>query len=395
MESRLMHKVKKFFRTFPHLGPVITRFPVSRTFWNAGMFRIVLRLANHYANYAQMLMKRDAVFSYPSHLIIDITNVCMLKCPLCPTGAGLPGRKKGMMPLTAFKKIIDEMGTHLISIDLFNWGEPLLNKDVSAMIAYAHSRHIVTSLSSNFQHFSDAAAEQLISSGLDILVLSIDGASQESYEKYRVGGDFGKAIEHISLLVKKKRELRSAHPHICWQFLVMRHNEHEVEAAKKMAAERGVDSITIDHAYLPVAPKKEAVKWLPQDPKYHRYDPAALERGWQAHEEEQDTSAASDKQRPAADTQEIPGDAFHERKDSRRRVNCSWLWTQATINWDGSVAPCCAVYEPSFDFGSISGTSFKKVWNNEKYRASRRFSSRGETGSVMTVCMQCPLAKHG
>ena len=395
MEGSLTHKVKKFFRTFPHLGPVITRFPVSGTFWNAGPFRILLRVANHYANYAQMLMKRGAVFSYPSHLIIDITNVCMLKCPLCPTGAGLPGRKKGIMPLTVFQKIIDEAGNYLISIDLFNWGEPLMNKDASAMIAYAHSRHIVTSLSSNLQHFSEAVAEQLISSGLDILILSIDGASQESYEKYRVGGDFGKAIEHISLLVKKKRELRSAHPHICWQFLVMRHNEHEVEAAKKMAAELGVDSITIDHAYLPVTPKEEAMKWLPQDPKYHRYDPAELEKRWQALEEEQDIASASDKLQTAADTQAIRNENDAGQNDYKRRVNCSWLWTQATINWDGSVAPCCAVYEPSFDFGSISETSFKKVWNNEQYRASRRFSSKGETGKVMTVCMQCPLAKHG
>jgi radical SAM protein with 4Fe4S-binding SPASM domain len=342
-----------------------------------------------------MFMKADKVFGYPTHLTVDVTNICKLKCPLCPTGVGAPGRKKGMMPLTTYKKIIDELGTYLISIDLFNWGEPLMNRDVSAMIAYAHSRHIVTSLSSNLQHFSEAAAEQLISSGLDILILSIDGASQESYEKYRVGGDFRKTIDHISLLVKKKRELRSAHPHICWQFLVMRHNEHEVEAAKKMAAELGVDSITIDHAYLPVATREEALQWLPQDPKYHRYDPAELEKRWQALEKGQDAGTASDRQQAPADTRESPSENIHAQNNFQRRVNCSWLWTQATINWDGSVAPCCAVYDPSFDFGSISGNPFKKAWNNEKYRASRRFSSRGETGKVRTVCMQCPLAKHG
>ena len=396
MESPLMHKVKKFFRTFPHLGPVITRFPISgRTYRNAGAFRGLLRLANHYANYAQMLMKKDTVFGYPSHLIIDITNICTLKCTLCPTGAGLPGRKKGMMPLATFKRIIDEAGRYLISIDLFNWGEPLLNSDVYEMIAYAHKRHIVTSVSSNFQHFSEKAAEQLISSGLDILILSIDGASQESYEKYRVGGDFRKAIDHVSLVVKKKRESGSVHPHICWQFLVMRHNEHEVEAAQKMAKELGVDSITIDHAYLPVTPKEEAMKWLPQDPKYHRYDPAELEKIWQAVEKEHDTGAASHTKEAAADTKEIREEDIYAQNIFHRRVNCSWLWTQATINWDGSVAPCCAVYDPSLDFGNISVTSFHKTWNNEKYRASRRFSSKGEAGSVRTICMQCPLAKHG
>ena len=206
MEDSLPKKIKKFFRTFPHLGPTLTRFPDSGTFGKAGAMRNVLRVTNHYANYAQLLMKKEHACGYPSHLIIDITNVCTLKCRLCPTGAGLPGRKKGMMPLEAFRKIIDETGKYLISIDLFNWGEPLMNKDVYQMIAYAHARHIVTSVSSNFQHFSEAAANQMISSGLDILILSIDGASQESYEKYRIGGDFRKVIEHMSLLVKKKNE---------------------------------------------------------------------------------------------------------------------------------------------------------------------------------------------
>jgi radical SAM protein with 4Fe4S-binding SPASM domain len=395
MISFFRDRISGFTKRHPLLSPALTRFPVPETFWNAGTRRVLLRLANYYITYSQMFAKADKVFGYPTHLTLDVTNICNLKCPLCPTGVGAPGRKKGMMPLTTYKKIIDEIGTYLVSIDLFNWGEPLLNRDVSAMIAYAHSRHIVTSLSSNFQHFSEAAAEQLISSGLDILILSIDGASQESYEKYRVGGNFRQAIDHISLLVKKKRDLRSAHPHICWQFLVMRHNEHEVEAAKKMAAELGVDSITIDHAYLPVAAREEALKWLPQDPNYHRYDLAELEKGWQALEKEQDIRTASDRRQSPADTRERPGEDIHAHNNFQRRVNCSWLWTQATINWDGSVAPCCAVYEPSFDFGSISGASFKKVWNNEMYRASRRFSSRGETGSVTTVCMQCPLAKHG
>ena len=94
-------------------------------------------------------------------------------------------------------------------------------------------------------------------------------------------------------------------PYICWQFLVMRHNEHEVEAAKKMAEELGVDRITIDHAYLPVMFREEALKWLPQNPGYHRYDRAELERKWQELEKAQGTGAASDIQEAAADTQEL------------------------------------------------------------------------------------------
>ena len=380
-ENSLARKVLKFIKKFPHMGPTLARFPVPDTFWNAGLPRILFRLANYYTAYFQMLIKRDNVFSYPAHLIADVSNICTLQCPLCPTGAGTPGRKKGMMPLSTFKKIIDEIGKYLISIDLFNWGEPLLNKDIYEMISYAHGRNIVTSASTNFQHFSEEDAEKLISSGLDILILSIDGASQESYEKYRVGGDFQRVIENISLLVKKKKERGRRHPYIRWQFLVMRHNEHEVEAARRMARELGVDSITIDHAYLPVATREEAMKWLPGDSRYHRYNVEELEKRWQAVGSQPDFS----------ETGAGPDDG---QDDLKRKVNCSWLWTQTTINWDGSVNPCCAIYDPSGDFGNISDTSLKNIWNNEKYRESRRFSSKGEIGETVTVCMRCPLAMH-
>jgi radical SAM protein with 4Fe4S-binding SPASM domain len=385
VEYSLTRKVLNFIKKFPHMGPTLARFPVPDTFRNAGLRRILFRLANYYAAYFQMLMKRENILSYPTHRIADVTNICNLRCPLCPTGAGVPGRKKGMMPFSTFRKIIDETGKYLISVDLFNWGEPLLNSDVYEMIAYAHRHSIVTTVSTNFQHFSEEDAEKLISSGLDILILSIDGASQESYEKYRIGGDFHRVVENISLLVEKKKEHGCRHPYICWQFLVMRHNEHEVETVKRMAGELGVDSVTIDCAFLPVATREEAMKWLPVDSRYHRYNAEGLENRWQEAERQQGLPQTDDR---ADDEDNSAG------RDLKRRINCSWLWTQTTVNWDGSVSPCCAIYDPSEDFGNISEASFKAIWNNGKYRKSRRFSSKGEAGETLTVCMRCPLAMH-
>lgn len=381
MKSKIKNKVTAFIKKHPHISPSLTRFPIPETFWKAGISKVIFRLANYYFTYSQMVSKKERVLGYPSHLTVDVTNVCNLKCPLCPTGVGAPGRGKGMMSLAFFEKIIDEMGKYLLSVDLFNWGDPLLNKEIFDMVAYAHRRAIVTSISTNFQRFSEAAAEKAVSSGLDILILSIDGASQESYEKYRVGGDFQKVIRNISLLVDKKRKHGVKHPYICWQFLVMRHNEHEISAAEKMAAALGIDKITFDHAYLPVATRHEAVKWLPQNPKYHRYNLEELERTWALQESREGAEKSP---------QEHEG-----HRGLRRRVNCSWLWTQATVNWDGGVSPCCALYEQSEDFGSVSDAGFKKIWNNEKYRASRRFSSKGETADIHTICMKCPLAMHG
>jgi radical SAM protein with 4Fe4S-binding SPASM domain len=374
----MVKQITHYLKQHPQISPSLSRFPIPSTFWRAGIPRILFRLFNFYMNLYVMSKKRARVLGYPTHLTVDVTNICNLKCPLCPTGVGAPGREKGNMSLPLFKKIIDEVGKQLISIDLFNWGEPLLNKEVYKMISYAHEKHIVTSVSTNFHFLSEDLAEQLILSGLDILILSIDGASQESYEKYRVGGNFSKVINNVALLVKKKKEMGRNNPHICWQYLVMKHNEHEVEIATKLAQQLGIDSITIDHAYLPVATRAEALKWLPEDPRHHRYKLEDLEKLWENMEQ-------------AANS---PVKASSEQ-NYKRRPNCTWLWTQTTINWDGSVSPCCAIFDPAEDFGNIQKSPLHRIWNNNKYRSSRLFSATGELNGVETVCMRCPLAMHG
>jgi radical SAM protein with 4Fe4S-binding SPASM domain len=407
MKAGLSKRVADFIGRNPNISPPLMRFPIPETFWNAGMHRILFRLGNYSLTAAQMVAKKSKIIGYPSHIYVDPTNVCNLRCPVCPTGCGIPGRPKGSMPLDRFKRIIDEFGKYLVSIDLFNWGEPLFNKDIYKMIAYAHKHHIVTSVSSNLNYFPGNSAEELVSSGLDILILSIDGASQESYEKYRIGGNFSNVIENLSALIAKKKQRGSKTPYIFWQFLVMRQNEHEIETAKEMAIRLGVDQISFDHAYLPVATREEAMRWLPKDPKHHRYNLDELEKTWTSQEaqhqqkvpaqQEQDDlpcteGSADEEQRqvsPAQPAQNIP------RTDLRRRKDCFWLYNQTAINWDGSVSPCCAIYDPATDFGFLSEEPFKKIWNNEKYRAARKFSVTGEVQGPMTICMRCPIAAHG
>jgi hypothetical protein len=183
----MVKKITTYLKKHLYISPSLSRFPIPATFWKAGIPRILFRIFNFCINNYQMSTKKSRILGYPTHMTVDVTNICNLRCPLCPTGVGAPGREKGSMSFSLFKKIIDETGKYLISIDLFNWGEPLLNKETYKMIAYANKKHIVTSVSTNFNFLSEKLAEQLILSGLDILILSIDGASQESYEQYRVG----------------------------------------------------------------------------------------------------------------------------------------------------------------------------------------------------------------
>jgi radical SAM protein with 4Fe4S-binding SPASM domain len=301
---------------------------------------------------------------YPVWLTIDPTNICNLKCPFCPTGFGNIKRPKGMMKIENFGKIIDILGPYLLHIDMQNWGEPLLHNDIYKMISYAKEFDIHIALSTSFQNFNERNAEAMISSKLDRLILSIDGASQETYGKYRRGGSFFKAVENIKVLVRKKKELRSHLPFVIWQFLVFRHNEHEIEIVKKMGEELGVNDVGINSAFIAVD-SEEYKDWVPLNKKYSRYDLT----------NESNTASCSD--------------SFLKTSDE---AVCNWLWQGITINWDGSVSPCCGVYLEEEDFGNIlDQQNFMELWNNIRYRTARAFIQRRERfyEDINNTCVNC------
>lgn len=311
-------------------------------------------------------LKEKAIYcnGYPVWLTIDPTNICTLKCPFCPTGFGNIKRPNGMMNKEDFEKIIDILGPYLLHIDMQNWGEPLLNKDIYKMISYAKKFDIHVTLSTNFQNFNERSAEDMIDSKLDRLILSIDGASQETYEKYRRGGNFFKAIENIDILINKKRELRSRLPIVIWQFLVFRHNEYEIDIVKKMGEDLGVDDVGINSAFI-AADSDEYKDWIPLSSKYSRYDFSG---------------------RPKTVT---GSDSF--LKPSSESV-CNWLWQGIAINWDCSISPCCGVYLEEDDFGNIFGQPhFMQLWNNTHYRVAREFMRQRNKSyqEIKNTCINC------
>lgn len=302
--------------------------------------------------------RREYVLGYPYWCTVDPANFCNLKCPFCPTGQMRGSRAKGILSLPCFEKIIGELGTYLIHIDFCNWGEPLLNSDIYEMVKRAKQYSIDTKIDSNLNRFSEKDAEDMILSGLDKLIVSIDGATPGTYSKYRVGGDFNGVVDNLMMLVKKKRELKKSNPYICWQFLVFRHNEHEIEQVKKMARDCGVDNIGITKAFI------GDKDWIPLNEEYSRY----------RREEIKDNSSHT-------------SDFF---KSSQGKF-CSWPWEAIAINPNGSVSPCCSVEDEKDDFGNIFDTSFKEVWNNEKYRLARRYISDKRTiqGRGDNICINC------
>ncbi|MFC1718040.1 radical SAM/SPASM domain-containing protein [Candidatus Poribacteria bacterium] len=313
-------------------------------------------------------LRRSHNVGFPYMLVVDPTNVCNLHCPLCPTGLGKSGRRKGMMVLETFRAAIDQLSEYAVEVIIYNWGEPLLNNRIYDMIRYASEQNIVTHLSTNLTMLTKASAEQLITSGLDHLRVSIDGVSQETYSQFRMGGSYHQVVSNLQLLIQIRDKLKSRLPLIDWYFLVMKHNEHEIPEAIEIARRLGVDYTHF-------------VKIIPVDTFHHA-----------------ELSFLKDKSDPLA-VQWLPANEAFKHDQSKpylHSAHCPWLWRYAVINYDGSVAPCCYVDNKDTDLGNILESNFREIWSNEAFRASRELSRKASAAKEheKLVCYHCNYYKH-
>lgn len=321
------------------------------------------KFANACMLFGQFLFFRNKkVKGYPLKLSMDPTNLCMLRCPLCPTGRLDPARPGTIMPFDHFKHTIDEMAPYLYEIDLNNWGEPFSNKYIYDMIKYAHGKNIRTSVNSNLNvPWTEEQVRVLIANGLDILRASVDGIKQETYEQYRKAGKLEIVVNNLKLLKKIKTELNSKNPRVDWQYLVFKHNEHELPELSKFKEEIGADNLIIapvradlgKEIFLSDEQKVDSLKaYLPTDEKFSRYQ-------------------------------------YEEKKRKLRKKYCHFPWTVSVINASGSVSPCCGIYPEQADVGNaFKEGSMKAIWNNEKYQKSREIIAR-KTVDNSLICQNC------
>lgn len=343
--SEALQAVPQFTRTLRHARSVL-RHSTPRKVFN------LLRVEMEYR------LRRTVVRGRPYILIVDPISVCNLRCPLCPTGRMETGRKDSLMPWETFTRVIDELAPWAYEVNLYNWGESILHPHVFDMIAYARKANLATSMSANLNDVREGVIDKIIESGLENLTLSFDGATQENYAKYRVRGDLETVLANARELVQRKRELKSRTPHIEWQFIVFQHNAHEIDAARALATEIGVDEFRVIPPGLP----------------FEVPDPAALKEEWFVQKE---------------------GGGYEEFR-GQIESPCFYLYRSFTTNPDGGTAPCCVVNGEKNDFGHIIDHSFDEIWNNEKYQSARALFRNGGKSSTPTVCDDCDLfAKPG
>lgn len=298
------------------------------------------------------LTGKPLIQGLPISISIEPTTSCNLRCPECPSGLRSFTRATGMLEQSLFKNTIDQLASTLSYLTFYFQGEPYLNPQFLDMASYASSRGIYTSTSTNGHYLNDEAARKTVESGLDRLIVSIDGTSQKTYESYRVGGNLEKVIEGTRNILFWKKKLKSRTPHVVFQFLVVKQNEHQIPEVYKLAHELGVDEVALKTAQI--YDYKNGSPLIPQQQQYSRY-------------RKNDDGSYSLK--------------------NKLLDHCWKMWHSCVVTWDGNVVPCCFDKDAHFVLGNLNESSFETIWRGEKYNQFRAslFKSRSE----IEICRNC------
>ncbi|MEL7222003.1 MAG: radical SAM/SPASM domain-containing protein [Bacteroidota bacterium] len=309
----------------------------------------VLVIASYY--YSRLTGKPHQ-WGMPFTVNFEPTTACNLRCPECPSGLRQFSRPTGNLKADFFRASIDEMAQHLLYLIFYFQGEPYINPDFLDMVAHARDKGIYTITSTNGHFLNDANSRRTIESGLDRLIISIDGTTQEVYEQYRKAGKLEVVLQGVRNIVKWKKQLRSATPHIVIQFLVVKPNEHQISGIRKLADELGVDALSFKTAQVydyefgnPLIPTAEGLSRYRQLPD-GRYAPKA-------------------------------------KIDS----HCWKLWHGTVVTWDGRVVPCCFDKDAQHQLGDLKEKSLRDIWYGKRYQAFRKTLFKGR--DQIDICTNC------
>ncbi len=300
-----------------------------------------------------LVTQRVVLRGSPMAFAIEPTSICNLHCPECPTGTGLLKRPRGMMDLQDYRHALKQLAPRLMYLNLYVQGEPFMHPHIGQMIKEASCYALYTSTSTNGHYITKENARQLVEGRLTRLIFSVDGASQESYELYRIGGKLNRVKQSIIDVIRARQAARTPYPIVVMQFLVFRHNEHELGAIKKLARTLRVDKLEIKTAQL----NEFGTLQAPTNSRYSRY----------------------------ADTKEhIMKQATHNR--------CWRQWHAITLTWDGRLAPCCYDKDAEHSFGNLQHQTLHSLWFSPRSIAFKQqvLNDRHK----ITMCRNCPEGAH-
>ncbi|MCI4671607.1 MAG: SPASM domain-containing protein [Bacteroidia bacterium] len=302
--------------------------------------------------YVSKAFRTPFILGKPLKIGFEPTTSCNLRCPMCPSGLRSFTRPTGMAQLELFQRVIDQSYQDLIYLLLYFQGEPYLNPHFFDMISYANDRGVYVATSTNGHYLSRENAIKTVQSGLSELIVSIDGATQKTYESYRVGGKLSKVKEGVKQLVQVREELNSPGPFIILQFLVVAPNEHEIDAIQELGRELGVDRVVFKTAQI--YDFENGNELMPSNEKYSRY-------------------------RKGEDGK------YHIKNPLNNQ--CWKMWQGLEVSWDGKVLPCCFDKDAKYEMGTIEQEELGKIWQAPAYNSFRRqlLYSRKQ----IDICQNC------
>jgi radical SAM protein with 4Fe4S-binding SPASM domain len=302
--------------------------------------------------YNSKIVGKPTQWGMPMSISFEPTTSCNLRCPECPSGLRSFTRPTGMLEKDLFQRTIDELSDTLMYLVFYFQGEPYLHPKFLEMAQYASQKGIYTATSTNAHYLTDENAKKTVESGLDRLIISIDGTSQEVYEQYRVGGKLEKVLEGTRNIIKWKKALKSNTPHVIFQFLVVKPNEHQIEEVKKLAEEMGIDEVGLKTAQI--YDYEDGSELIPTIEKYSRYSKKA--------------------------------DGTFKIKN--KLVDHCWkMWHSCVITWDGLVVPCCFDKDAHHRLGDMKTQTFTELWKGESYQEFRQILIKSR--SEIEMCKNC------
>ena len=288
----------------------------------------------------------------PMTLSLEPTTACNLRCPECPSGLKSFTRPTGKLESDFFRSIINQVYRDLIYLIFYFQGEPYLNPAFLDMVRFASDKGIYTITSTNGHFLNDINSKKTIESGLDRIIISIDGTTQEVYQSYRKEGKLDHVLQGAKNLIKWKKKLQSHTPYIIFQFLVVKPNEHQIPEVYQLAKAIGVDEVKLKTAQIYDYENGNIL--IPENEKYSRYV-----RGTDGR--------------------------YHMKYNIQNE--CWKMWHSAVITWDGKMLPCCFDKDAQYTMGDSSHGTISDIWQSSNYQSFRKqlIASRSD----IDICANC------
>jgi MoaA/NifB/PqqE/SkfB family radical SAM enzyme len=339
---------------------------------------LTLKILNLLLAKREFLGRSTTLLSRPYGLLVDPSNGCNLACPGCVHSTTVKALKifdwnKGLLSEARFRGLMQYYGSYAFQIKFCNYGEPITNPNTPRLIEIARNYLAQTSLSTNLgiRRFD---AEGYVRSGLDFMILSIDGATQKVYERYRKNGDIEVVYRNIENLVRAKRVLKKRTPIIRWQFLAFEHNAHEIPLALKAAKALGVDQFTVETPF-DVSWDDPGVRPANVPPMSVELDSGADFSADRPVQMDEMATETIEREFEASWADRLVQYPVTNRPGPPSEHTCHWLYKNMVMDANGRILPCCAAPRPDVElvFSTFKHERPEDCFNSDLYQEARLF----------------------